>query len=498
MTPECCSLCWAVMPGCCLWWGTRGVGKTRLTGEGMARAAAAGMVTARGECLPLAGILPLLPVAAALGELAGVDDGGLLAAALNAGPEYVRGEVARLLPGLAPGGTPGLNGPDRGWQRERLFSAVADLLDEAAAVSGSRIGLLVEDVHWADSATLDCVTYLARTGRRDAVTVVATCRSDEAPVAAHVSGWLAQVRAAAGVEELRLGPMCRAEADDLAAALAGGPVPPRVAGDLYARAEGNPFFTEQMVAASLGSSRGDGFRVPAGLPARLADMLMARAARCAGEAQVVLAGLAVAGRPLAEDMLAAITGLEVQAVRRGLRELGAARLLAEDSGGGPLRLRHALLGEAVAGGLLPGERMALHERTARALAAAGDERRAAAVAGPNSARLPDPGNCAMPGWGLAIRRWGPGRSGTASSPTASCIGRSTRKASQSAPAGWSSSPLAGRGGCGWSTTATAPPTSSSTCPPPSAWIPPWTGLRAAGRPSCSPRPTCSAPPGRSR
>lgn len=361
--------------------GDTGVGKTRLAREGMARVAAAGMVTARGECLPLAGMLPLLPVAAALGELAGVDDGGLLAAALNACPEYVRGEIERLLPGLAPAGARGLSRPYRGWQRERLFCAVADLLDEAAGVSGAPIGLLIEDVHWADSATLDCVTFLARAGRRYAVTVVATCRSDEAPVAGHVTDWLAQVRAAAWAEEIRLGPMSRAEADDLAAVLAGGPVPPRVAGDLYARAEGNPFFTQQMVAAALASGESDGFRVPAGLPARLTDMLMARARRCAGDARVVLSGLAVAGRPVTEDMLGAITGLGLEAVRSGLRELAAARLLAEDRGDGTLRLRHALLGEAMAGGLLPGERATLHERTALALAAVGDGKLAADIAG---------------------------------------------------------------------------------------------------------------------
>ena len=51
--------------------GDAGVGKTRLVGEGMARAAAAGMVMVRGECLPVAGTLPLLPAASALGELAG-------------------------------------------------------------------------------------------------------------------------------------------------------------------------------------------------------------------------------------------------------------------------------------------------------------------------------------------------------------------------------------------------------------------------------------------
>ena len=68
-------------------------------------------------------------------------------------------------------------------------------------------------------------------------------------------------------------------------------------------------------------------------------------------------------------------------MRRGLRELAAARLLAEDTAGGAHRPRHALLAEAVAAGLLPGERAVLHERTARALQAAGDDALAAEVAG---------------------------------------------------------------------------------------------------------------------
>ncbi|MDR3035335.1 MAG: AAA family ATPase, partial [Kitasatospora sp.] len=80
--------------------GDAGVGKTRFVTEGMARAAAAGMVTVRAECLPLASTLPLLPVADALGELARLDDGRLLAAALEATPPFVREEIGRLLPHL--------------------------------------------------------------------------------------------------------------------------------------------------------------------------------------------------------------------------------------------------------------------------------------------------------------------------------------------------------------------------------------------------------------
>jgi len=64
--------------------GDAGVGKTRFAGEAMARAGAAGTVMVRGECMPLAEAVPLLPVAGALGELARVDDGGLAAAALLA------------------------------------------------------------------------------------------------------------------------------------------------------------------------------------------------------------------------------------------------------------------------------------------------------------------------------------------------------------------------------------------------------------------------------
>jgi hypothetical protein len=121
--------------------------------------------------------------------------------------------------------------------------------------------------------------------------------------------------------------------------------------------------------------------VPAGLPARLAELLVARAGRCGESGRVVLAGLAVAGRPLPEDLASEVTGLEPAEVRRGLRELAAARLLAEGTPGGGHRPRHALLAEAVAAALLPAERVELHERTARALRGTGDQALAAEAAG---------------------------------------------------------------------------------------------------------------------
>jgi DNA-binding CsgD family transcriptional regulator len=354
--------------------GDAGVGKTRLVEEGRTRAAAAGTVLVRGECLPVAGTLPLLPVATALGELAGLNGGRLLESALGAAPGFVRTELGRLVPQLGPGGGPGANERGEAWQRERLFSAVAQLLGAVAAESAAGAVLVVEDVHWADGATLDCLTFLGRAGRPGAVRVVVTCRSDEAPLDADVAEWLAQGRGAAGVDEITLGPLSQPEVAGQAAALADRPVPPEVVEELFARAEGNPFFTEQLMAAALATGAKGGLRVPAGLPGRLAGLLAARAGRCAGQARAVLDALAVAGRPLGEGLLGDITGLAPEVVRRGLRELAAARLLADGTTpGGGHRPRHALLAEAVAAALLPGERAGLHERTARALAAAADE-----------------------------------------------------------------------------------------------------------------------------
>jgi predicted ATPase len=235
--------------------------------------------------------------------------------------------------------------------------------------------VVVEDVHWADVSTLDCLTFLWQARGLDAVTLVVTCRSDEAPLDRPVADWLAHVRGGRGVEEIGLGPLSEQEAAQLVAELLGAPPSARVAGQLYARAEGNPFFTEQLAAAMLaGGAEG-------GLPGRLAELLAARAGRCSRDGRAVLAALAVAGRPLPEDLLSDVSGLDVEVVRRGLRELAAARLLAEDTSGGAHRPRHALLAEAVAAALLPGERTVLHERTARALLASGDDSLAAEAAG---------------------------------------------------------------------------------------------------------------------
>jgi hypothetical protein len=202
--------------------GDAGVGKTRLVTEGMRRVAADGAVAVWGGCLPMRETLPLLPVADALSELSRVDGGELLDAALAVTPGYVRSEVERLLPQVASDTAESSRQAESG-QRERLFAAIAELL--GAVAQRRRVVLVVEDVHWADAATLDCLTFLTRARRDAALPVVVTCRSDEAPLDAHVVEWLMQVRGRGGVAELRLGPLSRDEVAEQVAEIAGSPVP---------------------------------------------------------------------------------------------------------------------------------------------------------------------------------------------------------------------------------------------------------------------------------
>jgi predicted ATPase len=84
--------------------------------------------------------------------------------------------------------------------------------------------------------------------------VVATCRSDEIPLDERVADWLAHMRGSSRADEIRLSPLPRTEVAEQVCVLTGGPAPAPVIDALYARAEGNPFFNEQLVVCWAGLS----------------------------------------------------------------------------------------------------------------------------------------------------------------------------------------------------------------------------------------------------
>ena len=138
----------------------------------------------------------------------------------------------------------------------RLFELLLALL---GGLGGERTLLLViEDVHWADRSTRDFLAFLIRNARRQRLAVVATYRTDELHRRHPLRAFLAEAERAPAVTRLTLERFTREELVAQLAGILGRAPDAALVDELFARAEGNPFFTEELVAA--GGTRDGGCR----------------------------------------------------------------------------------------------------------------------------------------------------------------------------------------------------------------------------------------------
>jgi DNA-binding CsgD family transcriptional regulator/tetratricopeptide (TPR) repeat protein len=322
--------------------GEAGVGKTRLVHE--LAAGADDLELLVGACVEVGhDVLPYAPFVAVLRQL--VARRGEQAVRELGGP--TGHELARLLPGLDPSAAGGFTRASAG----RLYAALYALVSGLAAARP--LVLVVEDVHWADSATRDILGLFAR-GLPPRTLLVLTARTDEA--AGPVPRFLAAL-AAAGAARIELDRLSRDEqALQLSGILGVPPSRARIDG-VFARAEGNPFFAEELVA--LGGADV--------LPVTVRDLLTARLdALPAGTRRVVRAA-AAAGRRVEHALLARVVHGTGPALDELLRPAVERHVLVPDGAG--YLFRHALLHETVAATLLPGELARLHRALAEALVA---------------------------------------------------------------------------------------------------------------------------------
>jgi predicted ATPase len=329
--------------------GEAGVGKTRLVAELAARCAAAGTHVLYGGCVPVGGDgLPYAPVVEALRPLP--EEFGVDAMRELAGPSWR--ELARVLPSL---GEPEVGTPGQVTQ-PRLFELLLGLLGRLSEQTS--VAVVVEDLHWIDQSTLDLLAFLVRNLRQERVLLVVTYRIDE-PRTEGLGPWLAELHRGGPVQRLELPRLDRAEtAAQLTGILDAAPAADLVE-SVFVRSEGNPFFTEELLAVVRAGSRE--------LPATLRDLLRGRVARLPDPARQALSAVAVAGRRVPHRLLATVVGQDDQQLVEGLRAAISNQLLVTTAGRDGYDVRHALLREVIDSDLLPGERMELHARYARAL-----------------------------------------------------------------------------------------------------------------------------------
>jgi DNA-binding CsgD family transcriptional regulator/tetratricopeptide (TPR) repeat protein len=341
--------------------GDPGVGKSRLVGEvsGEVDDRARVLVT---HCLELSGaVVPLAPVQDLVHRAyrrLGVEE-----VARAAGP-YLSA-LSVLEPALAT--TSDATAVTQVADQPQLFAAVRHLLEQLAE-PGPLI-VVVEDLHWADDATLDLLRYLMLSLPDAPVLVLATARSG--PVADQMLSRLGRLPAVSSISLAALPPD---EARRLAEVLidqTSSAAPGESLLDverLVERSGGNPLYLEELVAAADSD----------GLSASLRGLLLSRLESLPGDARRLVDLLSLGDPPVRFEDLIAATGWAEERLDTALGQARAGETLTLTPGG-RVSMRHPLLGDAAREALEPGRRRALH----RAWAVAASRSRA--VRGPQAA-----------------------------------------------------------------------------------------------------------------
>ncbi|WP_099053026.1 helix-turn-helix transcriptional regulator [Streptomyces griseochromogenes] len=331
--------------------GEAGVGKTRLVEE-FAVAARPDAVVAVGGCVEIgADGLPFAPFSTALRALREALPEEFAAA--GAGQEE---ELARLLPELGEA-TAGRH-DEQGIAR--LFELTVRLLQRVAAEHP--VVLVLEDLHWADASTRNLLAYLVRTLRTGRLLVLATYRSDDIHRRHPLRPLLAELDRLRTVRRLELARLTREEvARQIAGILAAEPDPAQV-DDIYERSDGNAFFVEELAVAACEGCR-------TGLTDSLRDLLLVRVEALPESAQRIARIVAEGGSTVEHRLIAAVARLAEDDLIEALRAAVGAHILTAAPDGDGYRFRHALVREAVADDLLPGERSRLNRRYAEAVEA---------------------------------------------------------------------------------------------------------------------------------
>lgn len=337
--------------------GEAGMGKTRLVAAGLERALGAGFAVLAGRCFEGEGGPPFWPWAQAIRVL------------LRRFPvDTVRGWLGEQAEGLAQilsefGAQPPA-GVDAEQARLRLFDAVVAVL--RCAGQQQPLLLVLDDVHWADPASIALLQMIAYEPALPLLGLV-TSRPDDPDAAAWVRRTLDRLRRDGLCERRVLPGLDIEEAAALLATRSGAAVDPEFARDLWQRTRGNPYFLEELwrhlsdsrtAAPPIGSAAEvDSDLIPAGVR----SMLGQRIERLSPPTRAVLAAASVQGVEFRVDAVASVISRPEVDVLEALDEAAARGMVEEVSGGtGRFRFAHALTAEVIRVGLSGARRARLH------------------------------------------------------------------------------------------------------------------------------------------
>lgn len=358
--------------------GEAGIGKTRLLREIAARAARAGAVVLWGEASEAEGMPPYLPFLEALGSH--IHNAPCEKLRQQAGPSA--GILAAILPELTVRlGTlpPGYPLPAE-QARLRLYEAVSAFLAGIAADAAAGALLLLDDLQWADPASLDLLCYLVRHQSTTRLLFLGASRDGEPDPHLAFARALDQLTRLRALTTLTLAPLQAGEVAVLAAYCLGGPVDSSLAFYLYAQSEGNPFFAEELVRGwqegGLLSWQERGgqpcWTLQASPPNTLTPSISAairlRLARLPSAVVDLLRVAAIVGRTFDAALLAQVARREIEETEGLLLAAGRAGLVHREDDG-TFSFNHDKVRECMYVEVSSIRRQRLHERIGSALEA---------------------------------------------------------------------------------------------------------------------------------
>jgi DNA-binding NarL/FixJ family response regulator len=346
--------------------GEPGIGKTCLLDELARRGERAGHLVLRGRGTELERDLPF-----------GVWIDSLDDHVAWLGPDRLRrrlgeqfGELSRVLPSAEGDAVaPTAASPT---ERYRAHRAVRALLEAIAAPRPLLV--LLDDLHWADGASLELLGHLLRRPPRASLVLGLAFRSG------HLQQPVMTALAAADRDgllvDLRLGTLSESELEGLL----GGALEVTVRDELFRISGGNPFYMLQLArsAARSGAAGPHLLRTDAGdgVPPAVAAALGQEIDALSEPARLLAQGAAVAGEPVELGLAAAAAGLDERAALAALDEPVAAALLQPTGVTRQYRFRHPIVRHAIYESAGEGWRLAAHCRAAAALEEAGASRAA--------------------------------------------------------------------------------------------------------------------------
>jgi DNA-binding CsgD family transcriptional regulator len=337
--------------------GEAGIGKTRFLAEVRSR------LTARGARLIGAGALehtesPLGPLVEVLHELDAADP-----VMLQREP-MLRMALARLFPGLVESHDPAPTAPADA--RRGQFAAMAEALRRFATDATTVV--VLDDLHWADVATLDFLQYIVKKIGTFGLVVVIAYRSDELHRRHPLTPVIAKLTRHDVVWQIDLTPLGDAETRTFVHATLEdrAPLDARRVREIVELSEGSPLFIEELLKHALETAHSGGGRVE--LPLSIRSSVLDRLADFDERERSVLSHAAAVGRQFDAEFLAQVEGRPLDDVTAVLRRARDAQLIVEKAGAAAqFGFRHALIREAIYSELLAAEARPLHARIAAGL-----------------------------------------------------------------------------------------------------------------------------------